>query len=134
MKFIGYLILPLVLVFLSSGCDDECMNCVQYSPNCIFLENVINSECLAEDLIRTCESYNCRSETFSFSIRRDRCEVIDCTSLTCDVTSGTPTVVHSGTITIEGLEPSNLPFGLVEVDVVDAGNFQEVYDCTEVSP
>ena len=139
-----YLLIPLLLLLLNVGCDDECVNCVQYSPNCIFLENVQNSECLAEDLQRSCEFYTCRSETYRFRIAENKsCVTLDCMTIQCDgVRSTIPTddpnigesIEQTGIINLFGLNQSNLPIGTVEVDDVLVGNIVEDFDCLLVQP
>ncbi len=143
MKYIAYLIIPLVLIALYGGCS-ECVNCAKFPPNCIFLEDANNSECIAEDIVRACEGYGCRSETYRFSLNRNEdCVIIDCETIQCDdVRSTIPTddpsifmqIEQLGTITILGLDESNLPFGFVDVNDELVGNVQEEFDCFFVQP
>ena len=142
MKYIAYVIIPLILISSYGGCSDECNNCAVFPPNCTFLEEINESECLIEALINSCESFSCSSLTYRFSLNSPSCEIIDCTTLTCDASSIIPTddpnifmsIKQPGTITLLGLDEFNFPFGLVEVDDVIAGNVQEEFDCFFVSP
>ena len=117
-------------MFVLIGCDD-CANCVQYPPNCIFLNNVVNSECVSEDLVRTCEFYRCDSISYRFTINRPSCEIIDCSTLQCDNIRLVDAIdiEQTGVITILGLTEFPVPFGIIEVDDLSAGMLQEEFSC-----
>lgn len=125
------------------GCSDDCTTCVVFPPGCTRLEEIDETQCLAEEFMNVCEFFRCSSSTYNFSLRSSSCEIIDCTTLNCDANSIIPTddpsifmsIDQPGTMTILGLQEfNNLPFGIVEVDDILAGNVQEDFDCFEVVP
>ena len=86
MKYIAFLIIPLLFIALQAGCDNECPNCGPLlPPNCTSIEEINESECLGEALSKGCDGFSCRTESDDFSVPTliFDCVEIDCNTMEC---------------------------------------------------
>ncbi len=91
-KNTAYLIIPILLISLYGGCSD---NGNSDNMNCFPNEEIMNSECLAEDLINICDQFFCGAEfptddpdiilagDFFFPPGDQECISVDCSTLDC---------------------------------------------------
>jgi len=116
MKYIAYLIIPLILISLYGGCSE---NGNSDNMNCFPNEEIMNSECLAEDLINTCDQFFCGATfppldngiplavDFFFPPEDQECISIDCNTLDCG---------SSGFFSDIEIGVNGMPAGLISSD------------------
>jgi len=117
----SYLSLLFLILFLYGGCGD--------SNNCAIIEyeeNLVNSECLAEDfnktrLLRGC-SINLFCSGMDTGISRSnigKCTVIDCKTLECDEISFEGETVSGFMAELENDMANILPTGVFVIDEME---------------
>jgi hypothetical protein len=86
MKYIAYLVVPLILISLYGGCSDECVNCGPPLPgDCTSIQDIIESQCLGETVSNLCLGMSCDTDPPVFVPIGTilHCDEIDCSSMQC---------------------------------------------------
>ena len=106
-----YLILPIFVLMLYGGCGDS-----SNKNNCVLLSDppIVESECLAEDMLELCLGLICETEPFTTIpiLFWSACSATDCTTLECP----------NASFTELGFNSENMLFSTVIVDGEDLGN------------
>lgn len=86
MKYLLFLfVVPLILILSYGGCGDDCVNCIPGLPsNCTGFEELIETDCLGDELALSCFGMSCDSEPpVSFGAVIIDCAPLDCESIQC---------------------------------------------------
>lgn len=78
------LILILFYLFSFLACDNNNSDDEQFCQLDEFMENVANSECLAEELLAGCSNVDCSGSNPSTSVNLLSCSFVDCETLSCE--------------------------------------------------
>lgn len=112
MRNLYIIILPVLILLLYGGCSDGNNNidCVLLSPE------IVNSECLAEDLKELCVGLSCETvpSTSVSELFRSPCSATDCATLECNDISFTELAFNA----------EDILFSTVIVDGENRGNVQ----------
>ena len=123
-KVLGMLVLTILIAGCDSGNNDD---------GCFTIEEVRNSDCLADAMLNSCDRMSCSSANADlFPPLTPNCEFVECETFECGevrYTIGDMTVTGPGTFADLHLDETDTPVGIINV----AGEDQE-FQCVFVVP